>query len=136
MSSEPPISIELLRQIRELRQMGFDASYSSKPPPRFGPGIIRGPKRAKTDRLVDFLCARLDENEQSAQERQDSDPALADVAAKRRIVDDFADTRADTQVGDPYYDGYLDAIEKAALMLAQPYRDHPDFHPSWERRAR
>lgn len=97
--------------------------------------------------LVEFLRARLDEDEEAAQAvmaRQhatdplptvfrpwdllysgDLDPAvrrlLAEVEAKRRIVSlcDLAD------------DNGYDIASEVLALLALPYADHPDYDPAW-----
>lgn len=99
------------------------------------------------DDLIAFLRARLDEREARAglHDRDcvtlddtfegTTDPCdcpepafvLADVAAKRRILD-FIDEDP------PFLDGgswaYLDPILR---LLALPYADHPDYRQEWRR---
>lgn len=95
--------------------------------------------------LVEFLRARLDEDEERARfvqrERGDRheieswrlschdeydllciEPsrALAEVAAKRRIIDE----------GDDRYDG-ADEHWRVLALLALPYADHPDYDEEW-----
>lgn len=93
--------------------------------------------------LTEFLLARLAEDEESVSlfgspPRQtgleDADPArvLADVEAKRRIVERcrWAD---ESRSWENDYDMF-DAGEQAfgtLLDLARPYADHLDFDPSW-----
>lgn len=100
--------------------------------------------------LVEFLRARLDDDEAVARAaegrvdelmgwievgipeaerhvyRHDSARVLAEVDAKRRIVDGQADA-------DPH-SGYITATftaEDALRLLALPYADHPDYDESW-----
>lgn len=101
--------------------------------------------------LVEFLRARLDEDEHEArdaiEERQRVAPIdgedfdlkswpdlgvpaviigperlLAEVEAKRRIIDLGRDFRSDEALG---------ALEEVLGLLALPYVDHPDFQESW-----
>jgi hypothetical protein len=84
--------------------------------------------------LIEFLQARLDEDEAAI--REDAGlglaygwPArlLAEVEAKRAIL---AHWTSDAQFPD-FHGGYEEAMNDAALALAQPYADHPDFDPAW-----
>lgn len=119
--------------------------------------------------LVEFLRARLDEDEQAAREahyegqrwiseeedvcrwpddelvhiadrkrdaahiaRHDPARVLAEVEAKRQMVDLAAGMLAAAK-GDSEVDHYggLSAAEETLLLLARPFRDHPDFDSSW-----
>lgn len=57
------------------------------------------------------------------------DPAyvLADVESKRAIIAHKREEPGD----DPAYRGAQDMHEDVLVMLAQPFRDHPDFDPAW-----
>ena len=56
---------------------------------------------------------------------------LADVQAKRRIVDGFlSDQRLIAAAGN-VDDYYWYALADVLLILAQPYATHPDFQDSW-----
>jgi hypothetical protein len=64
--------------------------------------------------------------------RHDPAHVLAEVEAKRRIVDLAAGMLAAAK-GDSEVDHYggLSAAEETLLLLARPFRDHPDFGPAW-----
>lgn len=120
--------------------------------------------------LVQFLRARLDEHEQAARAanvkqgdprwtvtdgdavaghiaRWDPARVLADVEAKRRIVDRYADAeRAASEVRDigwtprledrgkvelAGYNATAIALRGAAECLALPHSDHPDYREEW-----
>ncbi len=107
--------------------------------------------------IVEFLNARLDEDERASEAvpagTRGRDRALAEVAAKRKIVRGYADAhrasmrslepaaapgaaagtlpgarRAD--VGDPWSE--LLAWRLAVKYLAGVYRAHPEYDRSWE----
>jgi hypothetical protein len=67
------------------------------------------------------------------------DPArvLADVQAKRAILDDIVDEvdglarRVDSEWGIGDYDPTGDAADRLVRLLALPYRDHADYRPEW-----
>lgn len=94
--------------------------------------------------LIDFLKARIDEDEAVARASLDSiggdhhgmecvvseegmahlmrhDPArvLADVAAKRAIVDDYAEVPSTARL-------------RPLRWLAEVWRDHPDYDAEWD----
>jgi len=124
------------------------------------------------DDLVQFLRARLDEDERIAQGHQQwspswhqddcvneirddenagtvatvyrlgdrthiarHDPArvLAEVDAKRRIVDSYerATENRHAHLGDLASAGAFLALHGAVKSLALPYADHPDYRPEW-----
>jgi hypothetical protein len=64
--------------------------------------------------------------------RQNPARILAEVEAKRRIVDLAAGMLAAAK-GDSEVDHYggLSAAEETLPLLAHPFRDHPDFNPAW-----
>jgi hypothetical protein len=64
--------------------------------------------------------------------RHDPARVLAEVEAKRQIVDLAAGMLAAAK-GDSEVDHYggLSAAEETLLLLARPFRDHPDFNPAW-----
>ncbi|WP_460705610.1 DUF6221 family protein [Myceligenerans halotolerans] len=93
--------------------------------------------------ITEFLAARLDEEESVARDMAhqvmmgrpmlqirgggtgiralvDTDRILADVAAKRTIVEMMDDPRRDTY-----------EIHAVLVELARPYAEHPDFDPDW-----
>lgn len=90
--------------------------------------------------LVEFLRARLDEDEQPCEgvgEYSDcymfSERRLRDVEAKRQIVTAYADALS-IQNGFaevPREVGTREALELACKALALPYADHPDYRPEW-----
>lgn len=104
--------------------------------------------------LTEFLTARLDEEEHQARltiENRTGPPArallgpidvfghmevqpehvLADVAAKRAIVEEYVEADAYYRVRADAPAGELTGLRTAVLLLAQPYADHPDFDPAW-----
>jgi hypothetical protein len=108
--------------------------------------------------IADFIRARLDEDEQAASglvnaakmlgakpdfygaggpaaeafwERFDPTRILADVAAKRQLLSTYAEAAK-------FYDrnrrapaGELHGLRTAQLLVALPYREHPDYRPEW-----
>jgi hypothetical protein len=115
--------------------------------------------------LVAFLTARLDEDEHRARYAADRDPvdsrapggwggwwyghymhysrysperALAEVAAKRAIVDleilRYCDNVPRSGFISDQVAGRIigRADTKGLRLLAQPFRSHPDFDPAWE----
>ncbi|GAA1114875.1 DUF6221 family protein [Nocardiopsis composta] len=98
--------------------------------------------------IVDFLNARLDEDERAAHAASPGTGgpgrARADVAAKRRIVNEYvrayreqmsavagaSGTRGGTP-GAPEAWGALHAWRKAVEHLAAAYAGHPDYDRSW-----
>lgn len=103
--------------------------------------------------LVEFLTARYNETETIAEDAirngegtldwaDDGDPTdihiarhdpaavLADVASKRAILE-----RMLLSMSDPNPDRLVQArviCMPVLELLARPYRDHPDFDPTWE----
>lgn len=105
--------------------------------------------------LVEFLAARLDEDEAGAAEMTENakwladcggphghevvtkniaiNPArvLAEVEAKRRIIADRQ--RIDRSANDDdWSSGYSDANYDALQAIALPYADHPDHREEWK----
>ncbi|MFD6953161.1 hypothetical protein A6A08_01775 [Nocardiopsis sp. TSRI0078] len=110
--------------------------------------------------IVEFLNARLDEDERASKTApagaRGRDRALAEVAAKRKIVRGYAqahsasmrilepvltsDTRSSSHagpgsrwsksIGDPWSE--LLAWRLAVKYLAGVYRNHPEYDESWE----
>jgi len=96
--------------------------------------------------IVEFLSARLDEDERASKAvpvgARGRDRALAEVAAKRKIVRGYADAHhasmrsltPDPQVnatgGDPWSE--LLAWRLAVKYLAAVYRGHPEYDRAWE----
>ncbi|MFD5564515.1 DUF6221 family protein [Kitasatospora griseola] len=63
--------------------------------------------------------------------RHDPARVLAEVAAKRRILDDLAAAQG-LEEKDPWEaEDRLGALERAVSFLALPYADHPDYRPEW-----
>lgn len=93
--------------------------------------------------IVEFLNARLDEDERAAHAASPATGgpgrARADAAAKRRIVQEYvrayrAGLNAIGGRGEPASDdswGALHAWRKALEHLARAYSGHPDFDRSW-----
>ncbi|MDA2814328.1 DUF6221 family protein [Nocardiopsis sp. RSe5-2] len=93
--------------------------------------------------IVEFLYARLDEDERAAHAASPATGgpgrARADVAAKRRIVNEYvrayqAGVNAIGGRGAPASDdswGALHAWRKALEHLASAYAGHPDFDHTW-----
>jgi len=89
--------------------------------------------------IVEFLKARLDEDEREARiclnrwateghgTRRRWDQQLREVAAKRRIVD-----LAWHHLGDEEYGWGMEEAKRQMLgILATVYADHPDYDPGW-----
>lgn len=133
------------------------------------------------DDLVQFLRARLDEDEKTAVGADDSlgrtrrhwsvgpngeevlasgfyqmvadvpagvarhvarhDPArvLAEVDAKRRVLDEYEASAAASGEADEdgyeYADGWAFALQRVVQILALPYADHPNYREAWRPRA-
>lgn len=96
--------------------------------------------------LIEFLRARLDEDEREAQQQHIPVPtivdmgkprdewpklpgigpdrrALREVEAKRRILDRYVELRASISRGE---------LLSTLRLLALPYADHPDYRPEWK----
>ncbi|KOX16680.1 DUF6221 family protein [Nocardiopsis sp. NRRL B-16309] len=94
--------------------------------------------------IVEFLSARLDEDERASKSvpvgSRGRERALAEVAAKRGIVRGYAQAHAasmrvldsSSAVGgaDPWSE--LLAWRRAVKYLAAVYRSHPEYDRSWE----
>ena|SRR5690606_20281138 len=97
--------------------------------------------------ITEFLTARYDEEEAVARAALGSPRrngktharrVLADIAAKRRLVELCATWRADGERHVAGRDAMSIAARTQAITaetvlraLAQPYADHPDFDPAW-----
>ncbi len=100
--------------------------------------------------LIAFLRARLDERERriaelrqlSAEDQgfdepwkpEGHDPALADVAAKRQIVELYAE-HAEYDDPDNSYEhasGRICGLGEAVRLLALPYAEHPAYRDEWK----
>lgn len=92
--------------------------------------------------MVDFLRARLAEDEHNARDGgigrvpmgcYATDRVLAEVAAKRRIVDECTYTGAggETFVVCAGPGGDVDG-ESVLRLLALPHADHPDYREEWK----
>lgn len=97
--------------------------------------------------LVEFLRARLDEDERDAIDwhfdagiargwESLKDRVLAEVEAKRRIIDGMMRVgesgRLCLTCGDERWYNVRDLI---LVEMVQPYADHPDFDPEWKLRV-
>jgi hypothetical protein len=60
--------------------------------------------------------------------RHDPARVLAEVDAKRRIIDECSEV---TVRDDWQYTDAPELAELTLLMLALPYREHPDYQPGW-----
>lgn len=95
--------------------------------------------------IVDFLNARLDEDERATKSvpagARGRARALAEVEAKRRIVRAYTEayaeslrsvelTRAGVRTSDPW--PALLAWRAAVKHLAVVYRSHPEYDTAWE----
>lgn len=106
--------------------------------------------------VAQFLTARLNEDEAALRVEQIEVPpsrnpdgswmtvpgqwkpgdarALAEVAAKRRIIDDYMQSHANqwSHPGDLATKGALLAHFAAVIHLASVYSDHPDYQQEWK----
>ncbi|WP_304453156.1 DUF6221 family protein [Nocardiopsis sp. YSL2] len=94
--------------------------------------------------IVEFLSARLDEDERASKAvpvgSRGRERALAEVAAKRKIVRGYAeahstsmrllDSPSAVNGADPWSE--LLAWRLAVKYLATVYRSHPEYDRSWE----
>lgn len=74
----------------------------------------------------------------TAHEADRTADALADIEAKRRLVDEFAQTGSVPDTPErrvsPHWKGdfgYLQGLARAVHLLASVYADHPDFRAEW-----
>ncbi|GAA3753781.1 hypothetical protein HDA32_004419 [Spinactinospora alkalitolerans] len=104
--------------------------------------------------LLDFLQARLAEDERAAQQqmvpipgsRESDEPPsewprspgrapdrrmLLDVDAKRRIIELYAEAAAEEHGLHPEADPCREVLDIVMHLLALPYADHPDYDRSW-----
>lgn len=79
--------------------------------------------------LVEFLTARLDEDERWA---LGASAPLREVGAKRRIIAlaEQAEEASNTAVGDDYMMAAMYMTDTIKL-LALPYADHEDYRAEW-----
>jgi hypothetical protein len=101
--------------------------------------------------LVEFLTARLDEDEAMAQRASDHPDAwgvmandnygyllvqparvLADVKAKRAIVELRAALSQMDRADDRWEAGHIQSADFAVRHLATAYADHPDYREEWK----
>jgi hypothetical protein len=107
--------------------------------------------------LVEFLRARLDDDKRIAEaasepggphwpnsdieirtpqmehaRRHDPARVLAEVEAKRRIVEAFEADDNRERYGGCGDDCEWKALDYALRLLALPYADHPDYRPEWK----
>lgn len=73
--------------------------------------------------LVEFLRARLDEDEQAARQKTSDVSArmLREVAEKRDLVERYEQGRAYS----------LERMRRALLVHASLYSGHPDYRQEW-----
>jgi hypothetical protein len=102
------------------------------------------PDRSCPLTIVEFLSARLDEDERASKAvpvgSRGRERALAEVAAKRKIVRGYArahsasmrilDSASGLDGADPWSE--LLAWRLAVKYLAAVYRSHPEYDRSWE----
>jgi hypothetical protein len=96
--------------------------------------------------LVTFLRARLDEIQEDVSDSRSLIPGelhwsmpdwldrnylFADVAAKRRIVDEYERAKAFARPRDSDSMVRWAEIEFATKALTAPFAAHPDFDPAW-----
>lgn len=104
--------------------------------------------------LVEFLTARLDEDETVARETRWHEQfvfgtdrwfashgnaitsmaphrAVAEVAAKRIIITEFEECRDEAPVGDRYT-GQLEALDRVIRTMGVVHADHPDYCQEWK----
>lgn len=97
--------------------------------------------------VVEFLLARLDEDEALVEappphaegwERAETARELADIAAKRVVIEDYTSLLHDAFVEAGWL-GFEDPLTaqdlaetKTLRALASLYADHPDFRPEWQ----
>lgn len=89
--------------------------------------------------ITEFLEARLNREQEAWERGPDTLPfpdfprlarvALTDIAAKRAIL---AECQRVYQVKDREYgDGSHDLADEVLRLLAEPYRNHPDWRADW-----
>jgi hypothetical protein len=88
--------------------------------------------------IIEFLGARLDEDEAASLDSLEHDPyseswanilatrILLECVVKRKVIAHFKRIDRDyAPAGDQDY------MEKFLFIIAEPYMDHPDFDPDW-----
>ncbi|MGW7636138.1 DUF6221 family protein [Streptomyces decoyicus] len=64
--------------------------------------------------------------------RHDPERVLAEVEAKRAIVDQYAEVAENDGANAYEYDrGWVNALRESARLLALPYAAHPDYRDEW-----
>ena len=97
--------------------------------------------------LVEFLKARLNEDEQAAKAwlpfgnpdaaarehiaRHDPARVLAEVEAKRRILDEYEQATGQYATHSQVSAGEEIGLRFALKAIGLPYADHPDYDPAW-----
>jgi hypothetical protein len=85
---------------------------------------------APVDPLIGFYRARLDEREQALRKRVfDVSRELADVAAKKAILDDYARHCAD--LDNPARELICQVTRDVIKRLAAVHDAHPDYDEAW-----
>jgi hypothetical protein len=82
--------------------------------------------------LIEFMTARLDEEESAASQHSGeplADRVLATVATHRRILERA--TSADVDEDDMCAVAAFDEAEYIVCILAEMYADHPDYREEW-----
>lgn len=63
--------------------------------------------------------------------RHDPARVLRDVAAKRRLLEEYREAQAYYTANRSAPAGEVQGLWTAVQLLAQPYSDHPGFQPEW-----
>ncbi len=63
--------------------------------------------------------------------RHDPARVLADLSAKRRIVEDFQDSQAEVEGGNDAYIPRRNVLHDVLRALTAPYADRPEFREEW-----
>jgi hypothetical protein len=83
--------------------------------------------------LIEFMTARLDEEESAAKAHEGelyADRAIATVAAHRRILERA--TSGEIDEGDMCALAAFDEAEHIVCLLAQLYANHPQYRAEWK----
>ena len=86
-----------------------------------------------TDDMVQFLRDRLDDDKDHAL-RHDPARVLADIEAKRQMVDAYVEAGrqlVDAAPESEFAYGRSVGLGIAVCLLALPYASHPDYRPEW-----
>lgn len=96
------------------------------------PTILAGEDTYVAQTSYDTLSLTTANSDADAAHIAANDPAtiLEDCAAQRELIELAATTLGSTPP-DEAARGWDAAMTRALLLLAQPHRDHPAFHPAW-----